>query len=551
MKYGSVEFSMVRPYDVPNGDMFGANVAERSLIAAVLRSRADVSWDLWHTGWRPLSSPSVPAHYDSSCLRDLLEADNNRLSSRSIETFADIKLDGDYIFLTNPFSFYKIHQLRARLGDHALPLCLLTHSLFGDRALEVYTWIAMNLAPYDAIVASSHAGMVTLERFFAAADRFAISQCGKDKSGQIRHATIAHIPFGVDIPSPEAVDRASARSVFQIQDDSFVLLYLGRISEQFKADLDPVLEVMQHCVTAGYPVKLILAGQLTDSRYGAYLTLRINQTGLSSSVITLFNFPDFLKTSIFAASDVFVSPADSLQETFGIAVLEAMAHGIPSIVSKWSGYNDLVVDGDTGFLINTHWLPEAIGEASLLSSLSDPLSTAHSFAQQTIIDVASLSERICILLSNRELRVRMGKAARDRASKHFAWSRIVEQYFTLWDQQLSALADNKKTIIPYSIESMQMENFFDHYPSHRISLNDIVAPVQSPSRQTDIKSLLWNISDPEERREIAEIYELTVMEPSSIADLQKRGYRLRSILLLAKKGLRRILSVQKAGVARA
>ena len=51
------------------------------------------------------------------------------------------------------------------------------------------------------------------------------------------------------------------------------------------------------------------------------------------------------------SSDVFVFP--SLYETFSLVTYEAAASGLPIVVSQLYGVEDLLVDGDNGFLIET------------------------------------------------------------------------------------------------------------------------------------------------------------------------------------------------------
>ena len=63
-----------------------------------------------------------------------------------------------------------------------------------------------------------------------------------------------------------------------------------------------------------------------------------------------------VKRQALAAADVAISLVDNAQETFGLAVAEAMASGLPLVLSDWSGYRDLVRDGIDGYLIPSAWL---------------------------------------------------------------------------------------------------------------------------------------------------------------------------------------------------
>ena len=53
--------------------------------------------------------------------------------------------------------------------------------------------------------------------------------------------------------------------------------------------------------------------------------------------------------SFYAATDAYVAP--SLEDAFGLPILEAMACGLPVIASVQAGASDNIVDGTTGYLL--------------------------------------------------------------------------------------------------------------------------------------------------------------------------------------------------------
>ena len=96
-----------------------------------------------------------------------------------------------------------------------------------------------------------------------------------------------------------------------------------------------------------------------------------------------------VRRSVWRAADVFVSPSDSVQETFGLSVVEAMASGLPVVASDWNGYRDSVEDGRTGFLVPTTTVSgaTAIATARLLAG---ELNYDHFLAecsQATAVDI--------------------------------------------------------------------------------------------------------------------------------------------------------------------
>ena len=96
------------------------------------------------------------------------------------------------------------------------------------------------------------------------------------------------------------------------------------------------------------------------------------------------NTPELI--AVFRASDVFVLPTEA--EAFGIAAVEAAAAGLPAIVTDVGGLTDVVVEGETGFLIRPG-------------------------------DVQTLVARLRLLAADPGLRLRLGRAARARAEARF------------------------------------------------------------------------------------------------------------------------------------
>jgi glycosyltransferase involved in cell wall biosynthesis len=96
---------------------------------------------------------------------------------------------------------------------------------------------------------------------------------------------------------------------------------------------------------------------------------------------------------LYARAAVVACP--SRREGFGVACLEAMAHGRPVVATRIGGLLDLVVDGETGIVVPPR------NPAALRSAL----------------------ER---LLADPALRRRLGAAGRDRARTHFSWEKVTD-----------------------------------------------------------------------------------------------------------------------------
>lgn len=146
------------------------------------------------------------------------------------------------------------------------------------------------------------------------------------------------------------------------------------------------------------PAKLLLIGDGPDQE-SAYVLSR--ELGVAERVIILGKQPNV--ECFLPLADCFLFPSDS--ESFGLAALEALACGVPVVGSRAGGLEEVIVDGQCGFL-------------------------------RPVGDVEAMARACMEILGNGELNGNMREAARRRAVEHFAADRIVPQYESIYHQLL-------------------------------------------------------------------------------------------------------------------
>jgi len=126
---------------------------------------------------------------------------------------------------------------------------------------------------------------------------------------------------------------------------------------------------------------------------------------------------------LYSHAAVFVCP--SIYEPFGIINLEAMACETAVVASAVGGIKEVVVDGETGFLVPLEQTKEGSFEPG----------NPEKFARD-------LAERINQLMKDRQLREKFGKAGRKRVEEQFSWTSIAQKtkalYKTLCEAECSA-----------------------------------------------------------------------------------------------------------------
>lgn len=352
------------------------------------------------------------------------------LDIRSVEDISTID-DADLVFFTAGIYAGPITQIRPALKGSGFPVATQIHSIDETFILFLYTAALLTFQDGDAIVVSSGAGEVAVRNLFEqVCENLAIVSPAKKPL----QATIHRIPLGVDTDFLRPLPRNQAREVLGLPLDEPVILYVGRLSQDLKADLDPLLWAFAQ-LSSQTPMTLVLAGS-DPSGYSRMIETRAQDYGIADKIKLILNFPYFLKPTIYAACDVCVAPSDNIQETFGLSLTEAMACGRPVIASDWSGYRDLIVNDHTGYLVPSLWPDGAADRLAAFGPLCSYAPRRHFLARHTAIDVAALLERLRTLVMQRPLSEQMGRAGRERALEHYGWKTIIPTHVELWKEQL-------------------------------------------------------------------------------------------------------------------
>jgi glycosyltransferase involved in cell wall biosynthesis len=151
-----------------------------------------------------------------------------------------------------------------------------------------------------------------------------------------------------------------------------------------------VIEAMAQVVKVVPDVSLVIPGSYTV--HTPNLIALAERVGIADNVLFLGQISESDLQRLYQEATVYCYPAP--EEDFGMGVIEAMAWGVPVVAWNSAGTTVTVSDGESGYLAEPY-------------------------------KVESYAEGILRVLSDPRLRVKMGKAARERVEALFSWDRHV------------------------------------------------------------------------------------------------------------------------------
>ena len=320
---------------------------------------------------------------------------------RRCTDFNTMNIDSDLVHCHTWYSHFGGILAKKNYG---LPLVITVHSLEPLRpwkreqlagGYDFSLWVektALEIA--DAIIAVSGATKHDIERLF-------------DVDSKRVHV----IHNGIDLNQYRKVDSTDALKRYGVDPAKPYLLFVGRITRQ---------KGFQHLVRAiqfmDRDFQIVLCAAAPDTpQLAEEMRIAVERAEAQRPGITWINemVDQHAARELYSNAAVFICP--SIYEPFGIINLEAMACETAVVASAVGGIREVVVDGETGFLVPLEQMKESPFEAL------DPEKFARDLAQ-----------RVNKLMKDRQLREQFGKAGRKRVEEHFSWGAIAEKTKALY-----------------------------------------------------------------------------------------------------------------------
>jgi glycosyltransferase involved in cell wall biosynthesis len=433
--------------------IMGAKMFEWSLLCALLKYG---TYDTYF-------APGVTDQKKDELVADGLTAHSiRRLAPLPLGSPLPVKDSDQVVLVVAGRELNMLATLRQKLQRYDAPLCGFIHSINSARiAVALLQQCFAGLSEADLLFCSSRAGMKTIDVY--------IEEIGRLLPPDMRYpARRALVPLGVEVPTVDQEASGTLRQRLNVESACSIALYFGRLSQTSKCDLGPLLVALSHLLGRGNSLHLVIAGDDTQSKEAARLQTLANELGCLRNVTIWPNPSAADKHLLYSGADIFASPSDNIQETYGLTVAEAMAYGLPAVVSDWDGYRDLVKDADNGFLVPSVFPPTI--ETLRLCDCTTSMLEEDSLAQSTAIDVSILSERLEKLALDQALRRQMGQAARQYVEKYCSWQVVVKRYEELWEESLQiARVVNSNRMAASRLLNLSLEKSFGHYATEKRS----------------------------------------------------------------------------------
>ncbi|MBI3584134.1 MAG: glycosyltransferase family 4 protein [Nitrospinae bacterium] len=263
------------------------------------------------------------------------------------------------------------------------------------------------VSPPSKIIVQSFENMIIPQNFpFSFIERFVLNNTnllisipkegesvwrGKGYSG-----TIKQLPVGLDETLFKKTEGFLPDYPFLNKRDKVRIGYVGRLS--YEKGLSLLLEAVSNLLKRTSDFELLIIGNGERKRFESLAS----ELGIKEKIVFIDAVPNYQLPIIYSKIDVLVLPSlttDRWKEQFGRVLIEAMACGT------------VVVGSSSGEI------PDIIGEAGFIFEEGN---------------ISALSKILEELVSDSNLREKLGKMGRNRVLQNFTWSSITERLYSIY-----------------------------------------------------------------------------------------------------------------------
>ncbi len=337
---------------------------------------------------------------------------------------------------------------RAAHGAAAWALCGITHTTATRMVMQtVFDLRSAPQMPWDAVICTSHAVQSSLRRLMELAEVYLTQRF--PGAPMPARPLMPVIPLGITCADfqPDPGLGQGLRDRIGAGPGDVVAVTIARLSPDEKFDPLPLFLAMEAAQAevagqGGCKLHLVFCGQFKEPAWEATFAQAAARLMPSCGYHLLDGGNADDRKATLSGGDIFVFSIDNLQETFGLAPVEAMAAGLPVIVSDWDGMKDTVTP-EVGFRVPTE-LPRP-GLATYISQrhlggTDGYIQYLSQVSALTPLDLRALTRALVTLALDPDLRKRMGTAGQARARGLYDWSAVIPQMQELWGEQAAMLA---------------------------------------------------------------------------------------------------------------
>lgn len=465
------------------GEVFGLDVAVNNFLSAYFRHGTQSQFIC-----RPTGMPSFE-HFKS-----LAAATGHNPETKCVgidPRHPRLNLEGlSCIFRPDPLTAELIWK-RQQLEGRGYATCGLVHTMSGDRIARAVG--DMCVAPSDgsdALICPSEAIRDAVRALWD----IHVDYYNQRFGGKFTCPVLTPvIPLGVQtekfirLTTPDK--RAQQRQALDVADDEIVVLFHGRLSFASKAHPLPLFLAMESAsVLSQRKLRLVMYGYFKPADMEQHFRNLAADYCKKVRIDFVTNDDPRFPDALWAGADIFVSLADNIQESFGLTPVEAMAAGLPAVISDWNGYRGGVRNGVDGFLVPTMTPPPSAGMAIAESyyNFENYGISLMGAAQSTAIDIAHAAAAIAALANDDSKRKNFSANGRARALDTYDWRHIIRQYEELWAELAAIRQTTTLHAPPVNWQAAQLGypnpwKMFESFPTRHVNDQEVIRIILEPA----------------------------------------------------------------------